>query len=152
MVLVDEYLAILIAAGAAPSEVARHPACLTYGRAYRLTRALLGGGAGRLQLRGRFTRLVDGLSAEGQRLLADWLAEPDPAVLSVVDPRPLISAAAAIQNTHALSLLQAETLAAALVENWPIRFADADNVSTAVRQAAHELALDVAVINGGDGE
>ena len=152
MILVDEYLAILIAAGAAPSEVAGHPACLTYGRAYRLTRALLGGGAGRLQLRGRFTRLVDGLSAEGQRLLADWLAEPDPAVLSVADPRPLISAAAAIQNTHALSLLQAETLAAALVENWPVRFADVDNVSTAVRQAAHELALDVAVINAGDGE
>lgn len=151
MILVDEHLAVLIAAGAAPSEVAAQPAGLTYGRAYRLTRALLGGGPGRLQLRGRFTRLVDGLSVEGKQLLAE-LAEPDPALLSILDPRPLISAAAALQNTHALSLLQAETLAAALVENWPIRFADADNVSTAVRQAVHELTLDLAVIDASDGE
>ena len=152
MILVDAYLAILIAAGAAPSQVAGQRAGLTYGRAYRLARALLGGGSGRLQLRGRFTRLVEGLSPEGQRLLADWLAEPDSAVLSVIDPRPLTSASAALQNTHALSLLQAETLAAALVENWPIRFADADNVSTAVRQAVHELALDLAVIDASDEE
>lgn len=152
MILVDEYLAILVAAGAAPPEVAGQSAGLTYGRAYRLARALLAGGSGRLQLRGRFTRLVDGLSAEGQELLADWLADPDPAVLSVIDPRPLIGASAALQNTHALSLLQAETLAAALVGTWPIRFADPDSVSTAVRQVALELALDLAVIEVDDAD
>lgn len=146
MILIDEHLAILVASGAAPSEVSGAPTGLTYGRAYRLTRALLGGGPGRLQLRGRFTRLVDGLSTNGQRLLAEWLADPDPEIVSVVDPRPLISATAALQNTHALSLLQAETLAAALMKNWPIRFADPDSVSTAVRQAARELALDLAVV------
>ena len=90
--------------------------------------------------------LVDGLTTDGQRLLAEWLADPDPDIVSIIDPRPLIRAAAALQNTHALSLLQAETLAAPLMENWPIRFADPDSVSTAVRQAVRELALDLAVV------
>jgi len=146
VILVDEYLAIFVIAGSAPDALAGHGVALSYGRAYRLTRALIDVGPGRLQLRGRFTRLVDGLSPDGQRLLADWLADPDPAVLAVVDPRPLIGAAAALQNTYAISLLQAEMLAAAVNHDWPIRFGDPDSTTPHVGRAAQELGLDVAVL------
>jgi hypothetical protein len=88
MILLDEYLAIRVISRSAPEAIAGAPVALTYGRAYRLTRALLDVGPGRLHLKGRFTRLVDALSPEGQELLAEWLADPDPGVLSVVDPRP----------------------------------------------------------------
>jgi hypothetical protein len=102
-------------------------------------------GPGRLQLRGRFTRLVDGLTPRGQHLLAEWLVDPDPAVISIVDPRPLIGAAAALQNTYAVSLLQAETLAAGAHQDWPLRFGDPDS-APAVQRAARELGLDLAVL------
>lgn len=120
---------------------------MTYGRTYRLIRALLDPGPGRLQARGRFTRLVDGLSAEGRHTLHERLANPDPAHLTVVDPRPLIRAAGAIQNTYAVSLLQAETLATALTHDWPIRFADQASATEPVRRAAVELGLDLALLS-----
>jgi hypothetical protein len=147
MILLDEYLAIRVISRSAPEAIAGAPVALTYGRAYRLTRALLDVGPGRLQLKGRFTRLVDGLSPEGRELLAEWLADPDPSVLSVVDPRPLIGAAAALQNTYAVSLLQAETLAASANHDWPIRFGDQDSASIGLHRAVRELGLDLAVLN-----
>lgn len=119
---------------------------LTYSRAYRLTRALLDPGPGRLQTRGRFSRLVDALSPEGQRALHERLADPEPAILRLVDPRPLIRTAGAIQNTYALSLLQAETLAAAVTNDWPIRFAAHESSPEPVRRPAVELGLDLATI------
>lgn len=75
---------------------------MTYGRAYRLTRVLLDPGPGRLQVRGRFTRLVDGLAPTDQHALHEQLADPDPRLLTIVDPRPLIRATGVIQNTYAL--------------------------------------------------
>jgi len=116
---------------------------LTYSRAYRLTRAILDPGPGRLQVRGRFTRLVDGLSVGDQHALHGQLAGPDPSVLVVIDPRPTIRTAGAIQNTYALSLLQAETLAAAVVHDPVLRPRQRDRVR---RRAAGELGLDLAVI------
>ncbi len=95
-------------------------------------------------MRGRFTRLVDGLTPADQHALHEQLA--DPALLTVVDPRPLIRATGAIQNTYALSMLQAETLAAALTHGWPIRFAEPASAPEAVRRAAEELGLDLQLI------
>lgn len=97
-------------------------------------------------MRGRFSRLVEAPSATDQAILHDRLADPDPAVLAIVDPRPTIRAAAAIQNTYALSLLQAETIAAAVIHDWRILFAEADSASGPFRQAATELGLDLQVI------
>lgn len=119
---------------------------MSYGRAYRLTRALLDPGPGRLQVRGRFTRLVDGLAPGDQHALHEQLADPDPRLLTIVDPRPLIRATGAIQNTYALSMLQAETLAAALTHDWAIRFADAASAPDPVRRAAEELGLDLQIL------
>ncbi len=65
-------------------------------------------------------------------------------MLRIVDPRPLIHAAEAIQNTYAVSLLQAETLAAAVTHDWPIRFADPASASEPMRRAVVELGLDLA--------
>jgi hypothetical protein len=146
MILVDEYLAIRVISESAPDVIAEDAIALTYGRAYRLSRALLDVGPGRLQLRGRFTRLVEGLTPEGQELLTEWLADPDPAVLSIVDPRPLIGTAAAVQNTYAVSLLQAETLAAGAFHEWSIRFGDPDSATAVMHRAAQELGLDLSVL------
>lgn len=49
------------------------PLAITYSRAYRLTRALLDPGPRRRHVRGRFTRLVGGLSSEDQHALrGNW--------------------------------------------------------------------------------
>lgn len=146
MIVADEYLALLQLVDQAPRQVGSETLALTYSRAYRLTRALLDPGPGRLAVRGRFNRLVDALSAADQAVLHDRLAEPDPSVLVVVDPRPTIRTAAAIQNTYALSLLQAETIAAAVIHDWRIRFAEPDSASRSFRQAANELGLDLKIV------
>ncbi len=146
MLLVDEYAALPALSGRPHASLGGEVLALTYSRAYRLTRALLDPGPGRLQTRGRFTRLVEGLSAADQQVLHVRLADPDPAVLRIVDPRSLIRAAGAIQNTYAVSLLQAETLAAAVTNDWPIRFAVAESAPEPVRRAAAELGLDLATI------
>jgi hypothetical protein len=59
VILVDEYAALPALAGRPLDALAGSPLGLTYGRAYRLTRALLDPGPGRLRVRGRFTRLLD---------------------------------------------------------------------------------------------
>ena len=117
MFLVDEYVALPALAGRPPPGAHGESLAVTDCRAYRLTRALLDPGPGRLHVRGRFTRLVDGMSPEDQHALREQLANPDEEVLRVVDPRPLIRATGAIQNTYALSMLQAETLAASLTHD-----------------------------------
>ncbi|HEX2698848.1 MAG TPA: hypothetical protein VHM89_01415 [Acidimicrobiales bacterium] len=146
MLLVDEYVALPALVGRAPEPVQGQALAMTYGRTYRLTRALLDPGPGRLQVRGRPTRLVDGLSPVDQHTLHEQLADPDPRLLTIVDPRPLIRATGAIQNTYALSMLQAETLAAALTHDWAIRFADAASAPDPVRRAAEELGLDLQIL------
>jgi hypothetical protein len=117
--LVDEYAVLPPLAGRPAAPLVGKPLALTYSRAYRLTRALLDPGP-RLATRGQFSRLVESLSAADQQALHERLADPDPTLLTIVDPRPLIRTAGAIQNTCTLSLLQAETLAAAVTHDWPI--------------------------------
>jgi hypothetical protein len=143
VILVDEYAALPALAGRPLAALEGQTLALTYGRAYRLTRALLDPGPGRLPTSGRFTRLVDAMSEADRQALHERLAHPDPDVLTTVDPRPLIRTAGAIQNAYAVSLLQAETIAAAVSYDWPIRFAAADSASGAVRQAAEQLGLDL---------
>jgi hypothetical protein len=145
-VIVDEYAALLALVDRAPVSLDVRPLAITYSRAYRLTRALLDPGPGRLPVRGRFTRLADALAPQDQRLLHDRLAEPESTLLTVLDPRPMIRTAAAIQNTYAISLLQAETLAAAVVQDRPIRFADADSATATLRRSATQLGLDLDVL------
>ncbi len=146
MILVDEYGALPALVGLPPVQLGGEPLALTYSRAYRLTRALLDPGPGRLATRGRFTRLADALSAADLRVLHERLADPDRSVLRIIDPRPMIRTAGAIQNTYAVSLLQAETLAAAVTNDWPIRFVAAESAPESVRRAAVELGLDLDTI------
>lgn len=146
MILVDEYAALPTLAGRPPAALTGERLALTYGRAYRLTRALLDPGPSRLQTKGRFTRLVDAMSGPDRQALHERLADPDSDVLMIVDPRPMIRTAGAIQNAYTVSLLQAETLAAAVTHDWPIRFAAAESTSEGVRQAADQLGLDLTTI------
>lgn len=43
-------------------------------------------------------------------------------------------------------MLQAETLAAALTNDWAVRFADAASAPDTVRRAAEELGLDLQLL------
>lgn len=127
MILVDQPLALLALAGRPHAELAGDLPALSYGRADRLTRALLDPGPRRLAVRGRFSCLVDSLSAADQAVLHTRLANVDPDVLVVVDP--LMRTVGAIRNTYSVSLLQAETLAAAATHDRPIVCAVADSAS-----------------------
>jgi hypothetical protein len=146
MILLDEYLALPVMAERPPPSLGMQSTALTYSRAHRLIRALVHTGPGRLQLRGRFTRLADALSENDREVLFARIIDPDHALVQIVDPRPLIRAAAAIQNTYALSLLQTETLAAAVTYDWPIRFGDRTSITPEFNRASIELGLDLAVI------
>ncbi len=146
MILVDEPLALLALARRPASELRDEPLAITYSRAYRLTRALLDPGPGRLALRGRFSRIVATLSPQDQAALHDRLAHPDPGILTIVDPRPTIRTSGSIQNTYAVSLLQAETLAAAVVNDWRIVFSSDDSSSEPFRRAITELGLTLTVL------
>lgn len=57
VLLVDEFAALLTLVDRTPSGLANETVALTYSRAYRLTRALLNPGPGRLRVRGRFTHV-----------------------------------------------------------------------------------------------
>jgi hypothetical protein len=61
VILVDEYAALLALVRREPPTLTGQPLALTYGRSYRLTRALLDPSPGRIKVRGRFTKLVDAL-------------------------------------------------------------------------------------------
>jgi hypothetical protein len=89
---------------------------------------------------------VEGLSPADQLVLHNRLSDAGPSVLVIVDPRPTIRTAGAIQNTYAVSLLQAETLAAAVTNDWPILFGEPDSASDPFRAAATELGLDLQVL------
>lgn len=78
VILVDEYAALPALVGRPPAQLAGEALALTYSRAYRLTRALLDPGPGRLATRGRFTRLVEALNTGDQQMLHERLADPDP--------------------------------------------------------------------------
>lgn len=85
MILVDEYSAILVISGSAPESLTGERIALSYGRAYRLTRALMDVGPGRLHVRGRFTRNTYAVSLlQAETLVAaahhDWpvrFGDPD---------------------------------------------------------------------------
>lgn len=114
---------------------------ITYSRSYRLTRALLDPGPGRLRVRGRFTRVTEELSTQDLHRLHNRLEHPEAAGLTIVDPRPGIRMAGAMQNTYSVSLLQAETLAAAAKNDWPIHFLDATAATENFREAVVQLGL-----------
>ena len=63
MILVDEYLAVLVISGTRPDPLGDGAVALTYGRAYRLTRALIDVGPGRLQVKEDAVRFGDPDSA-----------------------------------------------------------------------------------------
>jgi len=146
MIIGDEFLALRSLIGRPLAVVADEPIGLTYSRAYRLTRALLDPGPGRLAVRGRFTRIVDQLSSVDQVALHNRLAAPDPKMLSIIDPRPAIRTAGTVQNAYSVSLLQAETLAVAVLDNLRIVFADPDSASAPFRRAATEMGLDLEIV------
>ncbi len=67
-------------------------------------------------------------------------------MLSIIDPRPAIRTAGTVQNAYAVSLLQAETLAVAVLDDLRIVFADPESASEPFRRAATEMGLDLEIV------
>lgn len=102
MIIVDDRLARVVLSGHHVAALGDRPAVTTWGFQYRLVRAL-------------HDDRVDGrLSADASDALRRTAATPPPAVLTVLDPRPLTARAATLAIDRRLNLLAAELCAAAL--------------------------------------
>ena len=80
MIVVDEYLAVRSLLGALPAEVPDEPVALPLSAHWRLLQRLHAPGSGQL------SRVLAALPEIDREVLR----APDPAVLEVLDPRPLL--------------------------------------------------------------
>jgi hypothetical protein len=132
--VIDEYLAIRVVVGFRPIELGDEPLALPAYRHYRLLQRVHAPGTGQLSA-----------------LLADRdaqaLRQPDPDVLQILDPRPLLDQAAAIGARFSASgLLVGETLAAGLTFGHQLWFGTRRNVGARLAQIADDLGIDVRIL------
>lgn len=108
-VVVDDQLALLSTLGALvlPDGV-RGTLTTTYAWQLRVTQALVSGRT----TEGSLQRLV-ALSGLSRSEALARITRPDPALLEVIDPRPLVWEVAALRVEHRANQLAAETIAAA---------------------------------------
>jgi hypothetical protein len=70
---------------------------------------------------------------------------PDPEVLQILDPRPLLDEAAILAARFGGGLLIAETLAAGLIHYRQLWFGTPANIGLSLRHAANQLGVAVNV-------
>ena len=136
MLVIDEYLMMRVLAGATPPQLSGETdfAIPAYRHYRRLQRVHAPGG-------GQLSLLLSAGDAEAIR-------HPDPQLVRVLDPRPLLDDAAQIAGRHAASgLLIAETLAAG-VRSGRLAFGRQQNVGRRLAEVARDLAVEVMVIDG----
>ncbi len=134
MLVIDEYLAVRVLVGAAPTELDMDESLvLPAYRHYRLLQRIHSPGAGQLsQL----------LSEADQQAIR----RPHPEVLQILDPRPLLDEAAAIGAAYgSAGLLVGETLAAGLVHGRRLWFGSARNVGKRLAEIAADLGISIHV-------
>lgn len=142
MIVVDDYLALAAIAGQLPPALADQSIATTYGRVYRLLRAITSS-----QTSGQLTAQFELLSEGRRDALIEVIADPPPSVLVIIDPRTTLWQSTQIHNAFGgMSMLQTETLAAAVVHDAAIRIGTERNVSDAMRRAAEALGIDLAVL------
>lgn len=138
MIVIDEYLAVRLAAGGWPSALPDDEVVLPTSRHWRLLQALHGSRQGQL------SRLLDGFGPSAR----DGVRHPHPEVFGVLDPRPLLDEAAIIAARYGgTGWLIAETLAAGLAFGEQLWFGLDANVGRVVERAAGELGITIQVVD-----
>lgn len=145
-VVVDDQLALLSTLGLLVlPEGVRGTLVTTSAWQLRLTQALVSGRT----TEGSLQRVVALAGVERAEALAR-VARPDPALLEVIDPRPLVWEVAALRVEQRSNQLAAETIAAAHHLGAVVRVSDG-NARGHVRDQAVAAGVDFAVWNLGQG-
>jgi hypothetical protein len=136
LIVVDEYLALRSLVGALPPEFPDEPLALPTSAHWRLLQRIHAPGDGQL------SRALRDLSPAALAVLR----RPTPAVLEILDPRPLLDLAAAVSASYGgTGWLVAETLVAGLVNGGRLWFGSARNVGHRLREIANDLGIAVHV-------
>lgn len=136
MIVVDEYLAVRSLLGDVPVDLPDEPLAITTSAHWRLLQRIHSPAGGQL------SRTLSALSPGGR----DVLRQPHPAVLEVVDPRPLLDEAAQIAARFGnTGLLIAETAAAGLAHGRQLWFGNPRNIGTRLREIADDLNIAIHV-------
>lgn len=145
-VVVDDQLALLSTLGLLVlPEGVRGTLVTTYAWQLRLTQALVSGRT----TEGSLQRVVALAGIDRAEALAR-VTRPDPALLEVIDPRPLVWEVAALRVERRANQLAAETIAAAHHLGAVVRVSDG-NARGHVRDQAGSAGVDFAAWNLGEG-
>ena len=132
MIVVDEYLAIRSLSGDLPDGLPDEPLALTTSAHWRILLRIHAPGSGQL------SQALGALSPAGRVALR----EPVPAVLEVLDPRPILDQAAVIAAAYGSTGWHvAETLAAGLAHGRQLWFGAERNVGRRMREIADDLGV-----------
>ncbi len=139
MIVVDEYLAVRVVAGRWPEGLPDDDdIATTASRWWRLLQRIHKPAGGQLS----------GILAQLDDHDHDVIRRPHPEVLHILDPRPLLDDAAAINARYnSAGLLVAETLAAGLVHGRQLWFGPQRNVGVRLADIAADLAITVHVLD-----
>lgn len=137
--MIDEYLAVGVLGGQWPAGLPDgDDVALPASRHWRLLQRIHAPGTGQL------SRLLSVLPREDLAVVR----YPNPDVLQILDPRPLLDSAASISARYgAGGLLIAETLAAGLVHGHELWFGPVRNVGRALARIAGDLGITVRVVD-----
>ena len=132
MIVVDEYLAIRSLTGLLPADLPDEPLGLTTSAHWRILQRIHAPGSGQL------SQALGALSPGGPVALR----EPVPAVLEVLDSRPMLDQAAAIAATYGNTGWHvAETVVAGLIHGRQLWFGTERNVGRRMREIADDLGV-----------
>ncbi len=136
MIVVDEYLAIRSLTGVLPDDLPDEPLALTTSAHWRILQRIHAPGSGQL------SQALGALSAAARIALR----EPIPAVLTVLDPRPILDQAAAVAAAYGNTGWHvAETIAAGLAHGRQLWFGAERNVGRRMQEIADDLGVAIYV-------
>ena len=124
MIVCDEYLALAALSNNLPHDIAEERIATTPAAWLRLLRAFHNLDYPLQTSRGQLSQLLSQLSPDS---LAE-LATPDPQRLTLLDPRPFLSASARLTLVYRLSYMAAEMAAASVHHRAPLYFSRERNV------------------------
>jgi len=138
VIVIDEYLAIRSLAGVLPTDLPDDQPAITTSAHWRILQRIHAPGVGQL------SQALGALSLPGRQTLR----KPSPAVLQVLDPRPLLDPAAQIAAAYGnTGWLVSETIAAGLAYGGrQLWFGNPRNVGRRMREIADELGVAIHVV------